>query len=294
MNNPYKLTNFYLRPHSILLDGLLESNEDYKTYAYSGFDSKKNFDIQVKKYKDYLQPYVDRPIYYSINEFGFRTKKNFRKLRGQKVDVALGCSMTFGLGMYEEFTWPSVLQELTGREIINLGATGHGIDISYISLNKILEFVNVENVYHFQPIYGRYYSYMMNKQKERNHITVSPYWAHEPLYKTYDKFFIMNSLVDDEYMIFNHKRGVDATRGLCAEKGINYFIIDKDLVNFHFLTANRSSDQKNSLPFPSIVANNVPVAKGDLLSRELIHPSKFAYRDIAREFFSLEGNRDLI
>jgi hypothetical protein len=72
-------------------------------------------------------------IEYHANSWGFRSSVEFDHVPEPCI-VALGCSFTFGVGLHEHQTWPSVLGERLGVRVVNLGMPGHSIDLNSLWL----------------------------------------------------------------------------------------------------------------------------------------------------------------
>lgn len=68
---------------------------------------------------------IARPITYKINEQGFRTPQ----FNTEGSIVCFGCSYTYGVGLPEEDTWPSILRRHYKIPVCNLGIPGNGLDI---------------------------------------------------------------------------------------------------------------------------------------------------------------------
>jgi hypothetical protein len=197
------------------------------THLWLGLDSFENFQTNKSK----LSYYLDFPIEYRINKSLFRSKNEFVDYKDKAVDLYIGCSHTFGIGHHWHHTWPYLVSQHTNNLIINLGVPGCGVDISYINLKKYINKFNVKNVFHFQPIYPRYYIY------DGEHKTISL------LNKTKSTLFFsskykINSLSKDESIIYNHFRCVDAIKGVCLNNNVKYFHLydwfneDDSIVNY--------------------------------------------------------------
>jgi hypothetical protein len=88
---------------------------------------QKNFLIQDKN--EYHLPQI---YSYEENTNGFRS----REFSGRAEFVAIGCSHTYGVGLPEEFIWPSFFANMCGiTEFANLGKSGSNIaeQVRYLS-----------------------------------------------------------------------------------------------------------------------------------------------------------------
>ena len=77
--------------------------------------------------------WVEAVIDYQVNSWGFRSELGF-DLVEEPCIVALGCSFTFGVGLHEYQTWPSLLGKLMGVRVLNLGMPGHSLDLNSLWL----------------------------------------------------------------------------------------------------------------------------------------------------------------
>ena len=113
------------------------------------------------------------------------------------MDLYLGCSYTMGMGLHAEHNFPHIISQHTGNTCINLGAGGHGIAHSYINLKRFINFYNVKNVFHYQPIYQRYFFQLSNDRDAGGDMTHASFcpgddgWEKEVMSKDYVQNTIM-------------------------------------------------------------------------------------------------------
>jgi hypothetical protein len=101
------------------------------TVYWDTSDSEENYlkNIQNPKKRQRLQDlgFLDVPILYRFNSHGFRGAEF-----DQPIDiVCFGCSFTMGTGLHEQDTWPSQLQQLSGKIVANLGHAGSSNDTAF-------------------------------------------------------------------------------------------------------------------------------------------------------------------
>tara|TARA_S200002703_G_scaffold158632_1_gene169538 strand:+ start:724 stop:1488 length:765 start_codon:yes stop_codon:yes gene_type:complete len=195
------------------LNSPIRSTRKPGSYLWCGLDSSENFELNKNK----LNYYLENPIEYHLNEDCFRSKVNFDDLKGKTVDLYIGCSHTFGTGHNWKNTWPYLVSKHTNNHIVNLGVPGGGVDISYINLKKYIDKFKVKNVFHYQPIYSRYYLFDGFHQTHNIISSSTPYFS---------DFYKKHSLVKDESIVYNHYRCIDACKGICSEKKVNYLHIN--------------------------------------------------------------------
>ena len=120
-----------------------------KTVTWSGTDTLENF----KKNKD--QQYTINDVDYKYNPQGFRTK-NLEEYKGKKVNIALGCSFTEGVGLPENEIWPTYVEQQTEFPILNLGLGGASSDSIARILTNIIGMFDIQTVYILWPPHSRF------------------------------------------------------------------------------------------------------------------------------------------
>jgi hypothetical protein len=103
-----------------------------KTMLWEGSDSEeqyiKNIKNTVGKEQIESQGYITNPVTYDIDHKGFR---NPAGIDISKSILALGCSFTFGTGLYLKDIWPTKLGELLNVPVYNAGVGGGSPDHCY-------------------------------------------------------------------------------------------------------------------------------------------------------------------
>lgn len=66
------------------------------------------------------------------NSKGFRGDREYNEVSAGERIFAIGDSYTYGLGVYDEDTFTSRLEEVPGIEVINAGVNGYGVDQAYL------------------------------------------------------------------------------------------------------------------------------------------------------------------
>lgn len=117
----------------MMFDDLLSQSQlsrKGQTLDNSGIDSEGScFDLQW--YKSF-----PHPISYQINSMGFRDRDH-GSLEGKVF--AIGDSFTMGIGQPYEHTWPVMLENLLGEEIVKLAGDGVSNDWIQRVLDKVIE-----------------------------------------------------------------------------------------------------------------------------------------------------------
>lgn len=244
------------------------------TSDWMGSDSKEAWDENIKTYSEYLQPYIDRPIKYKINEQYFRSDFDFNKHSDYKVNIFLGCSHTQGVGNYEEDMFTTMINNKIGYEQMNLGLGGHGMETAYYNLLRYITIFDVLHVFHYQPLYPRF------SWVDRDGVfdTLSYNKSDEEYEKINDipfrKEFIKNTVTSQGYMVYEYVKHINAIASLCQRKGVPYYYI---------------GDLPSS--FAAALDNNFRIAPGpdtdDLLARDCVHYSRNMNKEIANKFLKL-------
>ena len=114
-------------------------------------DTEQDFLDRLKK--DPTNPsllyYLENPISYRLNNYGFRTPIDF--VNGVEGNLFLGCSHTFGIGHHLENTWSWKLNEYIGGNFLNLSVGGTGIGTAFRLLYGLKEIIKPKNVFLYFP-----------------------------------------------------------------------------------------------------------------------------------------------
>lgn len=89
-------------------------------------DTKVQLEKQSTEHKNYWNN--QSPIKYDLNEYGHRCEEISEN---RNSIMFLGCSMTFGVGMHKEKTWPFLVAKALGKTEYNLGIPAGSMDSCY-------------------------------------------------------------------------------------------------------------------------------------------------------------------
>jgi len=110
---------------------------------------------------------VDEENIYNINELGLRGF-NYQN----PEIIAAGCSITYGVGIPEEYTWPMFLSKKLNIKILNFGINGYSISLICQKIMEYCYFNNYfpKNIFCFFPSFFRTFniSPMENKKLTNN------------------------------------------------------------------------------------------------------------------------------
>lgn len=272
-------------------DGVISNDRGIKVCKWHSNDRDAVFKEILKLFPEYLQYYEDNPFTYTINSSGFRHSENFIEDKSRKVDVFLGCSLTFGIGVPEEKTFCRLFANKTGRDTINLGIPGAGVDHCYIALLNILNFYTVDRVYIHLPVYPRFYSYCPWEKDSHQGAMASWGYKEQGCNFIWSEHYFKNTIVNTDYMYFNHQRGIDAIEGLCKRNNIEFNNLNENIKKYplsdsviakygYFRTLLGEQIQRNE---------QIPIIEGDQVARDLVHPSFYYHREVCDSF--LDGEK---
>ena len=184
-------------------------------------DTYDRFNDNITKYPDsiHLQKYLENPIKYELNNYGFRTHDDFT-LDGIG-NVFLGCSHTFGIGHYLEDTWSYKLSKAIGDKFYNISEPSTGVMSQYRYLKYFSNKIKFKNVFHFFPkeCFGRF-EYPFN---DKSFETILLSFDSEQG-KRYMNWF-NDVMVTDTFLNFNVMVYLDAIKNICKENDANYYLI---------------------------------------------------------------------
>ena len=187
-----------------------------KTFKFMGTDNKTNWN--KNKNLNSLKYYKDNQIEYRLNNFGYRTPYDFKN--GDEVNIFLGCSHTIGYGIEFEKTWPHLLTQEIGGNIVNLAVGGCSIDRQFRELYTWMNFFKIKNIFHFQPIYAREEFLSDNK--------IHKFSVHSPteeIEKNINKQFLVENFGSDVYILKKYVTNILAIESISNRLGCDYYYI---------------------------------------------------------------------
>lgn len=121
------------------------------TQNWTGADHFKRFySNKVLRPNNFsIKHYSENPIKYNFNNEFYRTPDDFNS--ESTGNMYLGCSHTFGTGLYLEDTWSYKLNSFVGGKFWNLGVEGSGFSTAYRVFMHYIEKLKVTNVFMYAP-----------------------------------------------------------------------------------------------------------------------------------------------
>ena len=201
-----------------------------KQHDWLGTDDEKTFSIHFKHFPHILEYYVDNPIKYNINNHFCRSDFDFEKDKTLKVDIFLGCSHTFGMGLHEKHLWWNKVTEYTNNTPINLAVGGCSMEEQFIRLARVIDYFDVQNVIWFAPHFYRYTyndgdlfrTFNINEYISTREGSAGDY--------PYEEWFIRHNFLEDDYSAYYNWKHATAVSGLCLQRDIPFFL--KHMVRF--------------------------------------------------------------
>lgn len=185
-------------------------------WLYHLYEKKDKTPYQEK----ILDYYKKHPVSYRLNNFGYRTDYDF--VEGDTVNVFLGCSWTFGIGVNFEDTWVYKVNEDYNLPIVNLGIGGSSINTAYRQLYYFKDYFKIKNIFHFQPKYCRF-EYFYNKKVRQFIIDDDPRKGHP----VFSEEYLTNVIMNDATIKYNYQVHLDAIQNVANSINCNYYNIDE-------------------------------------------------------------------
>jgi len=166
------LDNFYYSNHTYLTSLTINLKRGKKEWLYPSekkmWNKLRNGEVKAPhdgheglllgSVDDFINYYSENRVFYQVNNSGFR-EKDFNSING-KVDLCIGCSFTFGVGVNDKDTWVRKLERKLDLPLVNLGIGGSGVMLHFRTLCHFLSIFDVRNVFLFSPL--SHYRYEWN------------------------------------------------------------------------------------------------------------------------------------
>lgn len=206
----------------------------------------------------------ERDITYTFNEHGFRAD-SFYDEPSFRI-VTCGCSMTVGVGVSDDETWPAVLkakvQEFTGETASNWNLATSGASPDYVTriLHKIDTVLYPELVFVYWPPIARLE-------------LPAPYEEGKVIQTAIGDLDFPKILVDEDYLLFNFKKNLNFLKSLYNNHSAIFY--SDPVVNT--LVQNQMQDNN-----PFVI---------DTGARDGMHPSPEWHDRVAEYFFQMAKPR---
>lgn len=214
------------------------ANAELLWYPY---DDEETYQKNLVTRKDDLirLGWLDRKITYKFNSVGHRSNE----FQDNSI-VFLGCSITFGIGLPLESTYPTIVSAALNLPCSNLAVSGSSSDTAFRLSEYWLPKVKPKIVIMMSPDKSR----LELLGKEASNLRVNDISAHSIFYQRW--------LMDEENARLNQLKNILAVKSICTELGIKFlpFTVEKD---FCFI----ESDLARDLSHPGVVSNLLTAEK---------------------------------
>ena len=201
---------------------------------------------------------------YTINSHGFRTHE-FPTQKEPDSIITLGCSLTMGIGIPNEYVWPVLLEKDLNRKVYNLGIGGKSTETAFRYLHAWLPIIQSKTV-----IYAQHPGKRREYWCDKNNVWLPiGHW---------DGSEISKVLLNVKEWSMAQERAIWAMKGLCSQYGAEFYHVKqvKDIaiakeskyfgVKFEF-----NKNKVKHTPFPENEGLHLYNYKG-AVARDLEHP----------------------
>ena len=234
------------------------------TLGWVGTDSEERFTSHnlkklTKQERDTLAYYDNHPITYKVNAEGFRDVSLQHKPK--EVDVFLGCSHTFGVGLHKQHLWTTKLADYNKFPSINAGIPGSGVMTQFRVIKYLLDRFKVRKVYHYSILEHVRYEWFSGQ----NFITTGLFELNVKSVDTYSPLCHEENLALQKYVYYN------AIENLCINAGAEYYPFTDEVLGI-YIPENEEFEDKN------------------LLARDLAHHSVSKHHQIYKNCITFNKN----
>jgi len=197
-----------------------------------------------------------REVHKKVNIEPYHNYKNKKKI--ENSIACFGCSYTYGQGLSEENTWPSMLESKLNVPVLNFGLPGLGIDSIYNNLLKSLEFFQFRKVIFLLPTFERrllrfkfdehFFKIPINLQTKTDSYITRGYRFIKPNFILPKIEQIKKKIINDKNNRYS-KTIINKIFKLCKDKNIKFFCSSHNSEVYDYIKKNAG----NVLPpFPRL------------------------------------------
>ena len=173
-----------LTAHSIEALGTQQWSDGFTT-DWCPSDSRDTWN--KREYLALKLGWTDNNVKYRFNQYGYRHQGDF--VENRNALVALGCSLTFGIGVNYEQSWPYYVAKELGLDCVNLAQPGSAINASYRAAKMWLPIIKPKVVMFYVPSHHRRELWPTPDIEEEEHYAdsckaIGP-WQTDKKYKEY-------------------------------------------------------------------------------------------------------------
>lgn len=220
--------------HSSHIDSLfhLESGKEIDTYLsryrfgsrtllWFPMDTQELFEENCLKYENENDEYIKKSLeYYKSNPITYVTNNEvFRdsdlNYKPNEVDVFIGCSYTFGIGVSSEHLWVNKVSSYFDFPTINAGVPGSGPITQFRVLALLSRRFKIRRVYHYTDFYQSRFEWY---KSDLLYPELGTYMCATP--SSDGTVPVVESLFNDRNRTLLQLFAKNAIKGLCQDKGI--------------------------------------------------------------------------
>ena len=142
--------------------GQMPYNGEYRKSFVGAWSHRDNLDNYNKNPN--RDAWNDINISYVYNAHGFRCPE-LEGFVGGKVNIALGCSFTEGIGLPVDRVWPALLETKLECPVLNFGVAGGTTDSVARILTNISTLFDIQTVFILWPMLNRFELYLEDSIK---------------------------------------------------------------------------------------------------------------------------------
>jgi hypothetical protein len=222
-------------------------------------------------------------VSYRFNQWGFRHDEDF--VENPNSIVFLGCSLTMGVGVNYEQTWPYYVSKELGLDCINLGQPGTGIQSAYRVAKMWLPVIKPKAVMFYVPDPNRKELWPDEEGEHREEYGDAAmqigHWHSETgwdkKYYEYWKMQISKREADIYKMAY-----LDAISWLCK---------DSRLIQFSRGATMNNEDSKELLRGSQLIFTQSKTDNAEI-ARDMMHPGPKQYRENVAPLFVKAYNNE--
>lgn len=173
-----------------------------------------NLSVKYKKENIIKNNLSNTSFNYSFNSYGFRCNEFVLN----NSIMFLGCSITLGVGLPFDLTWPAIVSKSLGLECANLGQAGGTPDTAFRMCLGYIDIVKPKILVYLNPPPMRFE--LVNKKQSH---FLGP-WSYGDQSKMYRQWS-----VDYNNHYFNVQKNLLAIKMLCTDRNIQFIPISSDI-----------------------------------------------------------------
>lgn len=205
-----------------------------------------NIETNYDKLKEH--DWIDKKFTYKFNSHGFRCDE----FTEDDSIMFLGCSMTMGIGLPLEDTWPTKVAENLNLKCVNLGLAGTGPDTAFRLANHYISQIKPKIIVYLDPPFGRFT--LLTGNNQFHSFLVNNMEDIDPMFIKYYEHWISLS----ENLILDSKKHMLAIESLCRQNNVKFlFLYNRELELLDYARDLMHHGRKSNLEFSKLVLDRI-------------------------------------